>query len=112
MLGCCLVTCYVEMLKPDSYTISSMVSSCAKLASLYHGQVVHGKVVVMGIDNNMLIFETMPIQNVITWNAMILGYAQNGQVLEALTLYEKMQEKFKTDNITFVGVLSAWTEVF
>ncbi|RZB95072.1 Pentatricopeptide repeat-containing protein [Glycine soja] len=65
--------------KPDSYTISSMVSSCAKLASLYHGQVVHGKVVVMGIDNNMLIFETMPIQNVITWNAMILGYAQNGQ---------------------------------
>ncbi|KHN16630.1 Pentatricopeptide repeat-containing protein [Glycine soja] len=98
--------------KPDSYTISSMVSSCAKLASLYHGQVVHGKVVVMGIDNNMLIFETMPIQNVITWNAMILGYAQNGQVLEALTLYEKMQEKFKTDNITFVGVLSAWTEVF
>ncbi|KAL3011939.1 hypothetical protein AAZX31_07G227600 [Glycine max] len=114
--------------KPDSYTISSMVSSCAKLASLYHGQVVHGKVVVMGIDNSMLvssalvdmyckcgvtldarvIFETMPIRNVITWNAMILGYAQNGQVLEALTLYERMQqENFKPDNITFVGVLSA-----
>ncbi|KAG5041645.1 hypothetical protein JHK85_014121 [Glycine max] len=117
-----------EMLKPDSYTISSMVSSCAKLASLYHGQVVHGKVVVMGIDNSMLmssalvdmyckcgvtldarvIFETMPIRNVITWNALILGYAQNGQVLEALTLYERMQQQnFKPDNITFVGVLSA-----
>nr|KYP36733.1 Putative pentatricopeptide repeat-containing protein At1g68930 family [Cajanus cajan] len=114
--------------KPDSYTISSVVSSCAKLASLCQGQVVHGKVIVMGVDNNMLvssalvdmyckcgvtldawiIFETMPIQNVITWNAMILGYAQNGQVLEALALYERMQEeKFKPDNITFVGVLSA-----
>lgn len=114
--------------KPDSHTISSVVSSCAKLASLYQGQLVHGKVIAMGVDNNMLvssalvdmyckcgvtldawvIFETMPLRNVITWNAMILGYAQNGQVLEALALYERMQlEKFKPDNITFVGVLSA-----
>ncbi|KAK7358368.1 hypothetical protein VNO77_00295 [Canavalia gladiata] len=114
--------------RPDCYTISSVVSSCAKLASLYHSQVIHGKVIVMGFDNNMLVssalvdmyckcgvtwdawvtFETMPIRNVITWNAMILGYAQNGQVLEALTLYERMQqENFKPDNITYVGVLSA-----
>ncbi|KAK7319956.1 hypothetical protein RJT34_04685 [Clitoria ternatea] len=114
--------------RPDCYTISSVVSSCAKLASLFHSQVVHGKVIVMGFDNNMpvssalvdmyckcgvtldawVIFEAMPIRNVITWNAMVLGYAQNGQVLEALALYEKMQlENFKPDNITFVGVLSA-----
>ncbi|XP_061371128.1 pentatricopeptide repeat-containing protein At1g11290, chloroplastic-like [Gastrolobium bilobum] len=123
---------FADMLRgnvsPDSYTISSVVSSCAKLASLNHGQVVHGKVILMGVDDNMLvstalvdmyckcgvtldawiIFETMPIRNVITWNAMIQGYAQNGQVPEALALYEKMlQENFKPDNISFVGVLSA-----
>ncbi|KAE9607568.1 hypothetical protein Lal_00026696 [Lupinus albus] len=115
-------------IKPDSYTISSVVSSCAKLASLYHGQVIHGKVVLMGIDDNMpvcsalvdmyckcgvtldawVIFQTMPVRNVITWNAMIRGYAQNGQVQEALVLYERMlQENFRPDNISFVAVLSA-----
>ena len=114
--------------RPDSYTVSSVVSLCAKLASLYHGQVVHGKVILMGVDDNMLvssalvdmyckcgvtldawiIFETMPIRNVITWNAMIRGYAQNGQAPEALALYERMLlENIEPDNISFVGVLSA-----
>ncbi|QHN95945.1 hypothetical protein HN51_043869 [Arachis hypogaea] len=114
--------------RPDSYTISSVVSSCAKLASLCHGQVVHGKVIVMGVDHSMLvssalvdmyckcgvtldawnIFGTMHFRNVITWNSMIHGYAQNGQPHEALALYERMlQENIKPDSISFVGVLSA-----
>ncbi|XP_057421806.1 pentatricopeptide repeat-containing protein At4g16835, mitochondrial-like [Lotus japonicus] len=114
--------------RPDSFTISSVVSSCAKLASLCHGQVVHGKLILMGVDADMLvssalvdmyckcgvtldawdIFETMPVRNLITWNAMILGYAQNGQAQEALALYERMlQDNLKPDNISFVGILSA-----
>ncbi|XP_054801373.1 pentatricopeptide repeat-containing protein At4g02750-like [Prosopis cineraria] len=117
-----------ENIQPDSFTISSVVSSCAKLASLYQGQVVHGKAILMGVDDNMLvssalvdmyckcgvtsdawvIFEAMPTRNVVTWNAMIRGYARNGQGSEAVALYESMlQEKLKPDNFTFVGVLSA-----
>ncbi|KAL4293366.1 hypothetical protein AHAS_Ahas18G0120900 [Arachis hypogaea] len=41
--------------RPDSYTISSVGSSCAKLASLCYGQVVLGKVIVMGVDHRMLV---------------------------------------------------------
>ncbi|KAK4280632.1 hypothetical protein QN277_012234 [Acacia crassicarpa] len=117
-----------ENVQPDSFTISSVVSSCAKLASLYHGQIVHGKSIHMGVDDNMLvssalvdmyckcgvtsdawvIFEAMPTRSVVSWNAMIGGYARNGQCLEAVALYERMlQEKLKPDNITLVGVLSA-----
>ncbi|KAI4347076.1 hypothetical protein L6164_007925 [Bauhinia variegata] len=117
-----------ENVRPDSFTISSVVSSCAKLASLCYGQLVHGKAILMGIDGNMLvssalidmyckcgvtsdawvIFKTMPSRNVVTWNAMIMGYAQNGHESEALVLYESMlKENVKPDNITFVGVLSA-----
>jgi pentatricopeptide repeat protein len=114
--------------RPDSFTISSVVSSCAKLASLYNGQAVHGKTVHMGVDDGLLVssalvdmyckcgvtsdawmvFKTMPTLNVVSWNAMIGGYAQNGQHQEALAIYEKMlQEKLKPDNVTFIGVLSA-----
>ncbi|CAK7337465.1 unnamed protein product [Dovyalis caffra] len=117
-----------ENVRPDSYTISSVVSSCAKLASLYHGQVVHGKAFLMGVDNDLLVssalvdmyckcgvtrdawivFSMMPTRNVVSWNSMIGGYAQNGQDLEALSLYENMsQENLKPDSVTFVGVLSA-----
>jgi pentatricopeptide repeat protein len=114
--------------RPDSFTISSVVSSCAKLASLYNGQAVHGKTVHMGVDDGLLVssalvdmyckcgvtsdawmvFKTMPTLNVVSWNAMIGGYAQNGQHQEALALFEKMlKENLKPDNVTFIGVLSA-----
>ena len=117
-----------EDVRPDKFTISSVVSSCAKLASLNHGQVVHGKAVVLGVDDDLLVssalvdmyckcgvtddawtvFNTMPTRNVVSWNSMINGYAQNGQDLEALALYDKLlQENLKPDSFTFVSVLSA-----
>ncbi|XP_034918203.1 putative pentatricopeptide repeat-containing protein At5g09950 isoform X2 [Populus alba] len=118
----------LENARPDGYTISSVVSSCAKLASLYHGQAVHGKAFLMGVNDDLLvssalvdmyckcgvtrdawtIFSTMQTRNVVSWNSMIGGYALNGQDLEALSLYENMlEENLKPDSVTFVGVLSA-----
>lgn len=118
----------LENVKPDSFTISSVVSSCARLASLCHGQAVHSKAVTAGVDHNLLVstalvdmyskcgevvnawvvFKGMPTKNVVSWNSMILGYAQNGKDLEALALYEELlHEKLKPSTITFVGVLSA-----
>ncbi|KAI3888291.1 hypothetical protein MKW92_046186 [Papaver armeniacum] len=117
-----------ENVKPDKYTISSVVSVCARLASLIHGKVIHSKAIQNGIESDLLVssalidmyskcgetldarkvFQVMAIRNVVTWNAMITGYAQNGQDQEALELYQNMlQEKLKPDNITLVGVLSA-----
>lgn len=122
----------LENVRPDSFTISSVVSSCAKLASLHHGRVIHGKAVHMGVGVDLLvstalidmyskcgetkdawvIFNMMPTKNVVSWNSMVLGYAQNGKDLEALELYEEMlQKNVKPDNITFVGVLSACMHV-
>ncbi|TXG61443.1 hypothetical protein EZV62_012806 [Acer yangbiense] len=117
----------LEDVRPDSFTISSVVSSCAKLASLYHGKVVHGKMILLRVDDDLLVssaivdmyckcgvtddawivFTMMPTRNVVTWDAMINGYAQNGQDLQALSLYENMlQENLKPDNFTLVAILS------
>ncbi|KAL8237084.1 hypothetical protein R6Q59_018165 [Mikania micrantha] len=114
--------------KPDKFTISSVISSCARLASLFYGQTIHGKSVHMGIEDDTLVssalvdmyskcgepiearkvFNTMHSKSIVSWNSMILGYAQNGQDIEALRLYEEMlNENIKPDSITFVGVLSA-----
>lgn len=119
-----------ENVKPDSFTMSSVISACSRFASLYHGQVVHGKTIHMGVDSDLLvssalidmysncgettdawiIFQLMRTRNVISWNSMIVGYAQNGQDLKALALYEKMsKENVEPNDVTFVGVLSACT---
>ncbi|OMO81037.1 hypothetical protein CCACVL1_12650 [Corchorus capsularis] len=117
-----------EGVNPDNFTLSNVVSSCAKLAFLCHGQAVHAKAILLRVDNDLLVssalvdmyckcgairdarlvFDVMPSRNVVSWNAMIGGYAQNGQDLQALSLYKKMlQENLKPDSITFVAVLSA-----
>ncbi|KAK1415995.1 hypothetical protein QVD17_31783 [Tagetes erecta] len=118
----------MENVKPDKFTISSVVSSCARLASLFYGQTIHGKSIHMGVEEDTLvssalvdmyskcgepsearkIFNTIHFKSVVSWNSMILGYAQNGKDLEALRLFEEMlTNDVKPDSITFVGVLSA-----
>lgn len=54
------------------------------------------------------LFDEMPKKGLITWNAMISGYAQNGLAANVLELY-KIMEAFRVfpDAITFVGVLSS-----
>ncbi|KAI3834958.1 hypothetical protein MKX03_025299 [Papaver bracteatum] len=106
--------------KPDKYTISSVISVCARLASLVHGKVIHSKAIRNGIESDLLVssalidmyskcgetldarkvFQVMPIRNVVSWNAMITGYAQNGQDQEALELYQNMlQEKLRRGSV-------------
>ncbi|KAL2500895.1 putative pentatricopeptide repeat-containing protein [Forsythia ovata] len=118
----------LENVSPDNFTMSSVISSCAKLAFLGEGQAMHGKTMHMGVDGDLLVssalidmyskcgeitdawvvFNRMPVKSVVSWNSMIVGYAQNGRDLEALALYEKMLRlEIKPENVTFVGVLSA-----
>ncbi|KAK6944925.1 E motif [Dillenia turbinata] len=125
----------VSYLMPDQVTASNISNwscrgciACAELASMRHGEIIHRTSVRIGIELELLVssslvdmyskcgntadawvvFEAMPTRNVVSWNSMILGYAQNGKDSEALALYAKMLEQnYKPDDITFVGVLSA-----
>lgn len=57
-------------------------------------------------------FNKMPIRNVVSWNAMISGYAQHGYGKGAIQLFQKIQQaNVNQDCITFVGVLSACNHV-
>uniref|UniRef100_M1DGS6 Pentatricopeptide repeat-containing protein n=1 Tax=Solanum tuberosum TaxID=4113 RepID=M1DGS6_SOLTU len=54
------------------------------------------------------LFDHIPGKGLITWNAMISGYAQNGLAGEVLELYHEMELlQVNPDAVTFVGVLSA-----
>jgi pentatricopeptide repeat protein len=58
------------------------------------------------------VFYRMPTRNVVSWNAMIVGYVKCDQGQRALELYQQLQrEGVVPDSVTFVGVLNACASV-
>lgn len=114
--------------KPDRHTLSSLLSVSAETVALHLGMQIHQlatKIVLPDIPlNNSLItmysrcgaivdartvFDEMSFQkDVISWNAMIGGYASHGHATEALNLFELMKQlKVRPTYITFISVLHA-----
>ncbi|KAF8410358.1 hypothetical protein HHK36_002886 [Tetracentron sinense] len=114
--------------RPDRHTLSSILSTCAGLVALYLGMQIHQRVVKIVIAdipiNNSLItmysrcgaimearavFDEMKLhKDVISWNAIIGGYASHGFAVEALELFREMKRvKVQPTHITFISVFNA-----
>ncbi|XP_050104699.1 pentatricopeptide repeat-containing protein At3g12770-like [Malus sylvestris] len=64
------------------------------------------------IDRARAVFDGLGERTVVSWTSMILGYAQNGQPLEALRIFGLMRKlNVKLDWIVLVSVLKAYTDV-
>ncbi|XP_042045931.1 putative pentatricopeptide repeat-containing protein At3g11460, mitochondrial isoform X2 [Salvia splendens] len=60
------------------------------------------------IESSRRLFDEIPERSLITWNAMISGYSQNGLCAEVLDLFRDMQcSGVPPDEVTLVGVLSS-----
>ncbi|KAJ7540625.1 hypothetical protein O6H91_10G023400 [Diphasiastrum complanatum] len=117
-----------EDVRPDNVTFVLLLKACARLAALEQGKQLHSDLIKGGFQSNVIVgsslvdmyakcgctqdarelFNNMSDRDVVSWNAMIAGYAQNGLGKEALALYEQMkQEGVQPDNVTFVLLLKA-----
>ena len=47
-----------------------------------------------------LLFDKMPEKNLVTWNAMIAGYSQNGHGEEVVRLFHQMESSGLIPNVT------------
>ncbi|XP_010418205.1 PREDICTED: pentatricopeptide repeat-containing protein At1g62260, mitochondrial-like [Camelina sativa] len=118
----------IEGEKPDPHTLTSLLSVSTGLVNLRLGMQMHQivlKTVIPDVPvHNALItmysrcgelmesrriFDDMKLKReVITWNAMIGGYAFHGNALEALNLFWLMKcNRIHPSHITFVSVLNA-----
>lgn len=114
-------------MRPTPYTYSSALKACAKREEVQYGKWIHGSAnktsalsnVFVGsalidmymrcgcVKDALRVFETMPERNLVSWKAMVLGYAKNGQCREALQLMHRMQaEGFYVDDFVMSTVLS------
>ncbi|KAL9243083.1 hypothetical protein vseg_017013 [Gypsophila vaccaria] len=122
----------VEKFRPNEISLATVLSICASLEDLDMGLKLKKYV----DDNNMLsnmivstallemfvkcgavnearqVFDRMGERDVVTWGSMVAGYAQNGQAVEALALFERMKhEQIKPNDVTLVSVLSACSKL-
>ncbi|KAK1408833.1 hypothetical protein QVD17_40918 [Tagetes erecta] len=122
-------TMRLEGVKGDEFTYTSLVNCCVALAL---GKQIHGVVVRFGFDLDMVVasalvdmyaknesivdarkvFDEMPVRNVISWNAMVVGYGQCCDGKEAIKMLTKMlQEDICPDELTLASIVSSCGDI-
>jgi pentatricopeptide repeat protein len=123
-----------ESIWPTHYTFGNLLNACANLSELQLGRQAHGHVLKHGfrfqsgeesdifvgnslidmymkcgsVEDGSRVFENMMERDCVSWNAMIVGYAQNGYGTEALQIFQNMLSSGeKPDHVTMIGVLCA-----
>ncbi|KAH9314788.1 hypothetical protein KI387_023415, partial [Taxus chinensis] len=119
---------YLAGMKPEIITIVSVLPACGNMEALQNGKEIHGFIIKMGyeaddsVGNSLLsmyakcgcledaqeIFETVSLMEVVSWNAMITGYGQNGHYDVALKLLDQMVfTGLKPNVITWSAIIRA-----
>ncbi|KAF6169972.1 hypothetical protein GIB67_034364 [Kingdonia uniflora] len=118
--------------KPDSFTLSTLIPVLVELEFFDMGKEVHGYGIRKGlvydafVGNSLIdayaksgrlkeasnMFHNMNTRSVVTWNAMIANFTQNGLELDAIRLLSEMQIRGEFPNsVTFTNVLPACSRI-
>ncbi|KAF3785471.1 Pentatricopeptide repeat-containing protein [Nymphaea thermarum] len=120
-----------EGVEPNQFTYSTALKACTKIEALRQGKWIHASANKTGsllnvfvgsalidmyakcgcVNDAYQVFDKLPKRNVVSWNALILGYARNGLCKEALKLMYRMEaEGMKVDEFVISDVLNACGE--
>jgi pentatricopeptide repeat protein len=118
-------------IQPNSVTIPCVLPAFANVAALMHGRSAHCFSLRKGFFHDIyvgsalvdmyakcgkvrdarIVFDAMPSRNVVSWNAMIGGYAMHGEAANAVRLFHSMlMHKQKPDIVTLTCVLAACSQ--
>lgn len=119
-------------LKMNPFALSSVLRACSSLATPEQGRQVHVQAICSGLESNAFVgtalvdmyakcgsieesslaFDNLTEPNLVSWNAVIVGYALHGHGSKVLELFDQMQESgINPDEITFIGVLYACAHI-
>ncbi|CBI19966.3 hypothetical protein VitviT2T_027984 [Vitis vinifera] len=114
--------------KSTRSTLGSVLSAIASLEALNYGLLVHAQAIKQGLNSNVYVgsslinmyakcekmeaakkvFDALDERNLVLWNAMLGGYAQNGYASKVMKLFSEMRGcGFWPDEFTYTSILSA-----
>ncbi|KAF6171687.1 hypothetical protein GIB67_007208 [Kingdonia uniflora] len=126
------VLLFVELLvgenTPDNYTFPCVIKACGGLSCLVLGQAVHGMLIKLGLDSDMYacnsliamygkcgcisdsvkVFDKIAVRNLVSWNAMICGFSENGLKEESFIAFREVlmgEGDLRPDVATLVTIL-------
>ncbi|ESQ55449.1 hypothetical protein EUTSA_v10024633mg [Eutrema salsugineum] len=116
-----------EGFKPDLSTFINLAASCQNPDTLTPGRLIHSQAICLGTDQDIevintfismysksgdtysarLLFDGMPSRTRVSWTVMISGFAEKGDMDEALALFNAMTEAgVKPDLVTLLSLIS------
>lgn len=108
-------------------SFNTLLPICAQVTSVYSGKEIHAQILKSNKIPDVLVlnalmdmyakcgeitccrrvFEGIDNKDLTSWNTMLNGFAVNGEIKEALKLFEEMVGfRIQPDNVTFVTLLS------
>ncbi|KAL7202644.1 hypothetical protein ACSBR1_034169 [Camellia fascicularis] len=127
----------IEGVIADDYTYAIVLNEFVSRSQVFEAMQVHSSILRCGIcldrfikanvvvasaivdmyskcgvtDDAFRVFQTMPERDIASWNGIICGFAQNGEAMKALKLYDELllskSPVIAPNGVTFVGVLNA-----
>lgn len=112
--------------RPNQHIFSCTLKACGSIGVIEQGKVIHDQLIRCGFESDVVVgstlidmyakgglleeaqkvFYDLPNRNVVSWGAMLAGYAQHGYGILALNILQKMQcEGIKPNKVMFLCVL-------
>lgn len=122
----------ISKVMPSTATIASALAACAHLGSFNLGTSIHGYIIRQRLpvdiptqnslvsmyskcghlEQSCILFNMMDKRDVVSWNAIVSGHAQNGNLCKAMCLFNEMRIALeRPDSITVVSLLQACASI-
>ncbi|KAK9983914.1 hypothetical protein SO802_033439 [Lithocarpus litseifolius] len=118
---------------PDEFTYTSTLKACSVLGAMREGSQMHASLITRGFPcsvqttiagalvdmyakcRNLFkahrVFDQIELKNVISWSALILGYAQQGNLPEAMDLFRQLREnQHQVDGFILSGLMGVFAD--
>ncbi|KAL9233921.1 hypothetical protein vseg_008854 [Gypsophila vaccaria] len=118
---------------PDEFTFTSVLKACASFGAVSGGTQIHAALITRGfsfsshaaligalidfyVKSGCLLearklFDHMEDKSVVSWASLILGYAQEGDLLEAMRVLRELREgDIQVDSFTLSGLIGVFAD--
>lgn len=118
---------YIDGFLPNQTTFLNVITSCMRLINLTYGEFIHAKIIKNQFEKDVLVgsslvnlyakwdrvdcarrcFDEIFDKNLISWNALLLGYSNRGCSTSVVLLQEMIHSGISPNEVSFSSVIKS-----